>query len=375
MFAVEGFFPKDVIGGTISHYKDFSSDLPLVTFILSLFASSFGTSKFLLNGPIQFISSDSAFNGMLSVPFLCLCILNAMFGCRIICIESSLFTNYRLQTWNESFLRYDKEEIYPLIHPEYRLMMYLAPCIVPFLINAYKLYRTTKGLWKYFLEFPQFLISPCFTPFMFEGYESTDQYGKVELKIWKRGTIINAIYIGFVPQCILLITDYVKGAYHWRYQNVSLDKQDNTLNDNDALFKSLHGNTIFATSTAIFFLTLIVIFFNSKSLFKERGIRCKCQTILCCPCPNPCISYTDLSLESNAPCPDPCKSEEEETVKEPAKKEQQETTLNEPANEVYLYTRKGIKKFHLFGHTSQIDGNDIPMVSKTHCHLAIRIGW
>ena len=99
LFAVEGFFPKDVDGSTLSHYKDFSSALPLATFLLSLFASSFGTSKFLLNGPIQFISNDSAFNGMLSVPFLCLCILNAMFGCRIICIESSLFTTYRLHSY------------------------------------------------------------------------------------------------------------------------------------------------------------------------------------------------------------------------------------------------------------------------------------
>ena len=371
MFAVDGFFPKGVWGEKISEFKDFSSALPLVTFVLSLFASSFGTSKFLLNGPIQFISNDSALNGMLSVPFLCLCILNAMFGCRIICIESSFFTSYRSITFNESFDRFDREEISPLIHPEYRLMIYLAPCIIPFLINAFKLYRTTKGLWKYFLQYPQFLISPCFTPFLFEGYESTDQHGKAQLKIWKRGTITNAIYIGFVPQCILLITDYVKGAYHWRYQNDS--SKPNV--DDDALFNSLHGNTIFAVSTAIFFLSLIVIFFNNKSLFKERGIHCKCLTILCCPCPNSCVNYTDLTLESEAPHPDPCESEEEEMVDDHTNKEQQETSLNEPKTEVYLYTRKGEKKFHLFSQASEVDENDIPMVSRTNCHLLIKIGW
>ena len=281
LFAVEGFFPKNVFGYTISYYKDFSSALPLVTFVLSLFASSFGTSKFLLNGPIQFISNDSAFKGMLSVPFLCLCILNAMFGCRIICIESSIFTSYRLNTLNDiNPVISHKEEISPLIHPEYRLMMYLAPCIIPFLINAFKLYCTTKGLWKYFMEYPQFLISPCFTPFMFEGYKSTDQHRKVQLKIWKRGTIANAIYIGFVPQCILIISDYVRGAYHWRYKNKISDDRGV---QNDALFKSLYGNIIFAASTAIFFLLLIVIYFNSKSLFKERGVYCTCLTILCPP--------------------------------------------------------------------------------------------
>ena len=62
LFAIEGFHPINEGGQTLSHYPDLNSALPLVTFMLSLFASSFGMSKFLLLGPLQLISSDSAFN-------------------------------------------------------------------------------------------------------------------------------------------------------------------------------------------------------------------------------------------------------------------------------------------------------------------------
>ena len=67
------------------------------------------------------------------------------------------------------------------------------------------------------MKYPQFLISPCFTPFMFEGSESTNQQGDPKLKIWKWGTIINAIYIGCIPQFILCITDYYKGVHQWKF--------------------------------------------------------------------------------------------------------------------------------------------------------------
>ena len=49
LFATEGFFPKDADGSTIATYKDFNSALPLITFIISLFASSFGKNPSVAN--------------------------------------------------------------------------------------------------------------------------------------------------------------------------------------------------------------------------------------------------------------------------------------------------------------------------------------
>ena len=173
------------MGRTTSYYKDFNSALPLFTFLLSLFASSFGMSKFFLTGPIQFLSKDSAFDGVLSIPFLSLCLINAMFGVRTVCIESAFFTSYRYHFFDENG-SWVITRISPIISPQYRLLVYLAPCVIPFLINALRLLCTTKGLGKYFLEYPQFLVSPCFTPFMFEGYESNNEHRQYEIKIWKK---------------------------------------------------------------------------------------------------------------------------------------------------------------------------------------------
>ena len=299
LFAIEGFYPKDIEGTTTSYYKDFNSALPLFTFLLSLFASSFGTSKFFLTGPIQFLSKDSASNGLLSIPFLSLCLINTMFGFRTVCIESAFFTSYRYQLFNGTTGLSDLTQISPIIRPQYRLLVYLAPCAIPFLINSLRLWCTTKGLSKYFLEYPQFLVSPCFTPFLFEGYESFNEQRQCKLRIWKRGTIFNAIYIGCIPQIILCITDYYKGVHEWEFGK----KVEGAISDsenNDALFKFQYGNTIFATTTAIFFLTLITLFFGSSTLFRERGIHCRCLTILCCPCPKPCISLTDSDLNRSS---------------------------------------------------------------------------
>ena len=289
LFAIEGFYPKDAYGGTTSYYKDFNSALPLVTFLLSLFASSFGMSKFFLTGPIQFLSKDSAFNGLLSIPFFSLCLIKTMFGFRTVCIESAFFTSYRYNIAANLTFLYDVAQTSPIIPPQYRLLVYLAPAVIPFLINSLRLWCTSNGLGKYFLEYPQFLASPCFTPFLFEGYESSNKQRQCKLRMWKWGTIFNANYIGCIPQIIFCITDYYKGVYEWEFEK----KGEN----NDALFKSQYGNTIFATTTAVFFLTLIMLFFGSSALFRYRGIHRRCLTILCCPCPKPCISLTDSDLD------------------------------------------------------------------------------
>ena len=353
LFTTEGFFPNHVDGDFVkTTYKDFNSVLPLLSFIVSLLASSFGMSKFFLAGPIQFLPIDSAFNGVLSIPFLILCLINSMFGIRIICIESAFFSTYNYQIWNKKTHSYDQQQIAPIITPEYRLVVYLAPCIIPFLINVIKLWSTTEGLWTHLMKYPQFLISPCFTPFIFEGYKSTNQPRQYKLKIWKWGSIINAIYIGCLPQCILCVTDYYKGIHQWEFgkhveernefRNITdpltdishrlVRKADEDYENNNALFKSNYGNTVFAIITASLFLTLIAVFFGSGTLFKEKGIHCRCLTILCCPFPNPCINISEPELES---------------------KVESTTPVEKPKNEVYWYTRRGETKIRLLGSTPE----------------------
>ena len=365
LFATEGFFPKQIDGQFIkTTYKDFNSALPLLTFCLSLFSSSFGMSKFFISGPIQFLHKDSALNGLLSTPFLFLFLLNTMFGFRIVCIESAFFTSYSYQVWNQEYTRFDHKQISSIISPEYRLLVYFAPCILPFLINIAKLWFTSKGLWKYLMTYPQFLISPCFTPFIFEGYESINQQGQYKLKIWKWGSIINAIYIGFLPQCILCFTDYCKGVHQWEF-NKNIDEgstvdgsgrvHHHTMGDgedyenNNSIFKSNYGNTIFATTTAMFFLSLIVLFFGSRTLFKERGVHGKCFGILCCPCPESCINLDSMDLDP----PPLLNSSDQNIMVQNISDESPDVgatfPLDKPKTEVYLYYRRGETKIRLLG--------------------------
>ena len=313
-------------------------------------------SKFFLTGPIQFLSKDSALNGLLSIPFLSLCLINTMFGVRIVCLESAFFTSYRYESFNVTTQSFVNTQIHPIISPQYRLLVYVAPCVIPFLINALKLLCTRKGSQKYFLEYPQFLVSPCFTPFMFEWYETTNQQGQCKVKIWKLGTIINSVYIGCIPQCILCFTDYYKGVHTWEFVGFAGNdfEVENVHNDNnDALFKSQYGNSIFASTTAIFFLLLITLFFGSDTLFRERGIHFRCLTILCCPSPKPCINLTDSDLDPLPLLTASTQSTSGENTDEHRSTEVNPIGLDSPHTEVYLYTQRGACKTKLLGERAE----------------------
>ena len=149
-----------------------------------------------------------------------------MFGFRSFCIESAFFSTYYYQKFNITTISSDIIQISPVISPKYRLLLYLSPCIIPLLVNISRLWFTTKGLWKYLVKYPQFVISPCFIPFMFEGYQSANGNGQYKIRIWESGTLINAIYIGCFPQFILCITDYYKGVHQWEFGNDNLSIQD-----------------------------------------------------------------------------------------------------------------------------------------------------
>ena len=262
MFANETFYPRDDRGNPLNHFNDFNDAFPFVALLLSLFSSSFGMSKFFLFGPIRFLSEKASSSGLFSIHFLCLCLINSMFGFRIVCLESTLFTTYRYFIFDNSTTSLDTiKQMTPIIPPEYRLLVYLSPCIIPFMINISRLWSTSKQTWAYFIKYPQFLVSPCFTPFMFEGHKSDNQEDRYDIRIWKWGSVINAIYIGCFPQCILVISDYCKGVHQWKFTDATHD---------DALFKHKYGNTIFAATTAILFLLLIVFFFGIGSMINER---------------------------------------------------------------------------------------------------------
>ena len=120
---------------------------------------------------------------------------------------------------------------------------------------------------------------------MFEGNNVERTSSKHPLKIWKFGTVINAFYIGFLPQCILLFTDYYRGITSWEFGS----SQELEHKFNDALFKGKYANTIFAITTGSFFVILILTFFCSYDLLAKRGIDCK---IFGVSCPYSCINYS-----------------------------------------------------------------------------------
>ena len=247
--------------------------------LLSLFSSAFGMAKFFLVGPIQILSKKYPLNGILSLPFVSLVFLNLMFGVRIICVEHAFFTTYLEQGFNAT------KSIDPVIPTEFRLLAYLCPPFLSFAINAAKLACSTRGMETYLLKYPQFLIAPCFTPFMFEGYKDNTATNQYQLRVWKKGTLVNAIYLGCLPQCVLIVVEYYKGvpSFYFDYEDWWYD---------DALFKfsMQYGGIAFAFVSSTIFCFLTFRMFCSDIIFKSK---CKPVHLLCCPCPQNCFADTD----------------------------------------------------------------------------------
>ena len=307
LFETEGFFPKNEEGNTVLTFQNFNQVLPLLSFLFSIFSSSFGMSKFFLSGPIAFLPKNAPLGGLLSFPFLCLCTINIMFGSRIICIEHAFFTTYRRQSiykgipnkYTNGTHLVDVKSIDPIISPEYRLLIYLIPCVLPLIVNTTRLFFTTKGLKQCFAKYPQYFVSCCFTPFMFEGHMGGRRRNEYHIRIWKFGTLINAFYIGVLPQFILLILNSYREIPQWQFFGDSLWVKEHLylFESNSALFNNWYGNIVYCIATCVLFSILIVLFFWSDVLFKEKGIHCTVLYVTCCPCPDPCIHYSD----TNAP--------------------------------------------------------------------------
>ena len=287
--AVEGFYPKNTAGDTLTQFTNFKQALPLITLVSSMVASSFGMTKFFLQGPIPILSKDSPVNRPISLPFICTLLINSMFAARVICIENSFFSSYRYQRYyTESGL--DQATIDPIIPPEYRLVVYLVPSLISFIINATRLFKTVTNLRPIIMKYPQIFLSPCFTPFAFEGCKEN------AFKIWRGGTICNAFFIGCLPQVVALIMEFHRGIVNWNFLGLTLEPKS-IFENNDALFKSRYGNSLFAITTGGVFFFLIMLTFFTDKIFKQGGIYCKCFSILCFPCPNNCLDLdSDMSL-------------------------------------------------------------------------------
>ena len=114
----------------------------IYTLLFSLFAGSFGITKFFVKGPVPVLPQDVPLAGVLSFKFLTLLLLNTMFVVRTFCLEASFFSTYHyfpiikkrsienVYTTTDIDLRID-----PLIPEEFRLVIYLLPAFLSLIIN------------------------------------------------------------------------------------------------------------------------------------------------------------------------------------------------------------------------------------------------
>ena len=245
--------------------------------------------NFFLKGPIPILANDGPMNGIISLPFGCSLLLNTMFVARVLCIENAFFSSYRYQRYANVDASMERT-IDPIIPPEYRLLAYFTPCFISFAINLIKLVSTKTNFIRCIRKYPQILIASCFTPFMFEGCKGNS------IRIWKFGTVINALFMGCLPQIILFGMEFYRGIVNWDFIDVLLH-EELIYENNDALFKSRYGNCLFASISGILFLFLIIFTFSPNNIFK---MYCKCGSKSCSICPENFINISKLSNGSAA---------------------------------------------------------------------------
>ena len=96
-----------------------------------------------------------------------------------------------------------------------------------------------------------------FCPLMFEGNPKESEGNKQPVRVWKTASILNAIFIGCIPQILLLASDYHQRVRFWPFQEINTGKYYDT----NALMKHRYGNTIFSVSTLVLYGVFISIFF------------------------------------------------------------------------------------------------------------------
>ena len=243
--ALEGFFPKDIYGISASLFSDFRQALPILSFLLSVGASTFGTSKFFLIGPLRLLSQKAPLSGILSFTFLTTLIANASFVFRVHAIEHiffSTFQNYTYEPFVETFGTLTSQ-IEPILPHNLRLPLYFLPILPSIALNIFSLRRSLnfQTLIKLFFVFPQYFIAPGFIPLMFEGITKDDKEQTTcnfKIKVWKLGSIINAIYIIWFPQIFLVMSDVLRGVTTWEFILVK-DSEDSWTLEKIVLYSSI----------------------------------------------------------------------------------------------------------------------------------------
>ena len=267
VFTDQSLFPRNDYGAIIPFYKSFWEALSKLNMFLSLFSAALGMTKFILNGPIKILPTNYPLTGLVSPHFVVAFFIHTMFGFRTVCIENSFFTTYQELKWNETNHSYDRKRIDPILDPKYRMLAYFVPVLITIMIGAAKAISSSKGFRGMNLVlYPQFLMGCGFSPIMYEGYEvrtKKDGEKTYGYRIWKIGTMVNALFLGLVPQLVLLCMDHYRGVPSWGFQTGELYQQEvNNLSEgNDALFKSTLGNTLFSSITMLLFLVLNFPFF------------------------------------------------------------------------------------------------------------------
>jgi hypothetical protein len=170
------------------------------------------------------------------------------------------------------------------------------PCVLSITANAVKLLCTLRGARKFFTMSPQIIVLSAFSPFMFEGVKMTSSNSNFGIRIWKLGSVLNGIFIGILPHVILTISDIKRGIINWNFHESIASKY--IFQNNDALLKHQYGNITFATTMICLSSFLILVFFGSEKLFRNRGVSCKVFNILFRPFINPCLD-TQPEFPSN----------------------------------------------------------------------------
>ena len=283
--ALDGFFPKDIFGRSTSVFTDrsvFRQALPILTFLLSVGVSALGSSKFFLVGPLRLLSHEAPLSGILSLTFITTIFVNISFVFRVYAIEHVFFSSFYNYTLENSIEKNGviTSSIEPLISHQLRLPLYFLPILPSIAFNIFSLRRSLdyKNLIKLFFTFPQYFIAPGFLPLMFQGITTDDpeqRTRKFKLKVWKRGSMINTIYIIFFPQLILVVSDILRGIIHWKFIVIK-DLGDahgfGFLEKNTSILKHPYGNIIFSLIVCTLCTAeLAFLVWKLKKLFVEES--------------------------------------------------------------------------------------------------------
>ena len=279
---LDGFFPHDGLGFATEIFSSFTELLPVMTFCISVIASSFGISKFFVVGPLRLISQNTPLSGMISFTFLALLFLNLGFIFRIYAIEHSLFSEYITSSGTFSYEKWGTtiKKIDPVLSYQYRLIFYLIPILPSLVINILCLHKTLtlKSLLKFFVNFPQYLVTSCFLPFIFRGIVHLDEDQRTcqfKIKVHKMATILNSIYIMFAPQVLLVISDICRGVIDWEFTSSSnkyWDLLNGQLETNSGVTKNRFGNISFSIVVCVSsFVVLTLLFWRDGSLFLQQS--------------------------------------------------------------------------------------------------------